>query len=71
MVFIPVTNPTEAPSRPFDAVVGVDTTLHCLHAAMAQSPIWYCGLRGAPFDRAVDRLVDTLMKLVAEQAPTQ
>jgi hypothetical protein len=27
--------PLRAPSRPFDAVVGVDTTLHCLHAAMA------------------------------------
>jgi AcrR family transcriptional regulator len=48
-------------------VVDIDTTLHCLHAAMTQSPIWYRGLRGAPFDRAVERLVDTLMKLVGEQ----
>ena len=45
-------------------VVDVDTTLHCLHAAMAQSPIWYRGMRGAAFDRAVDRLVETLMLLV-------
>ena len=46
------------------AVVDVDVTLHCLHAAMAQSPIWYRGMRGAAFDRAVDRLVETLMLLV-------
>ncbi len=45
-------------------VVDVDTTLHCLHAAMAQSPIWYRGMRGAAFDRAVDRLVETLVLLV-------
>lgn len=45
-------------------VVDVDTTLHCLHAAMAQSPIWYRGMRGAVFDRAVDRLVETLILLV-------
>ena len=38
-----------------------------MHAAMTQSPIWYRGIRGAPFDRAVERLVDTLMKLVGEQ----
>jgi AcrR family transcriptional regulator len=48
-------------------VVDVDTTLHCLHAAMTQAPIWYGGLTGEPFDRAVDRLVATLMMLVGER----
>ena len=45
-------------------VVDVDTTLHCLHAAMAQSPIWYRDMRGAAFDQAFDRLVETVMLLV-------
>ncbi|MBV9923306.1 MAG: TetR/AcrR family transcriptional regulator [Pseudonocardia sp.] len=46
------------------AVVDLDTALHCMHAAMAQSPIWYRRVRGAAFDRAVERLVETLMLLV-------
>ncbi len=48
-------------------VVDVDTTLHYLHAAMTRAPIWYGGLTGEPFDRAVDRLVATLMMLVGER----
>jgi AcrR family transcriptional regulator len=51
------------------AVVDLDTALHCMHAAMAQSPIWYRGVRGAAFDRAVDRLVETLMLLVGAPPP--
>ena len=31
-------------------VVDVDTTLHCLHAAMTQASVWYRGLRGAALD---------------------
>jgi AcrR family transcriptional regulator len=45
-------------------VVDVDTTLHCLHAAMSQAPAWFAARRGAAFDEALDRLVDTLMMLV-------
>jgi AcrR family transcriptional regulator len=48
-------------------VVDVDTTLHCLHAAMTQASVWYRGLRGAALDRAVDGLVATLMMLVGER----
>jgi AcrR family transcriptional regulator len=47
-------------------VVDVDTTLHCLHAAMTQASVWYSGLREAALDAAVDRLVDTLMMLVGK-----
>jgi hypothetical protein len=47
-------------------VVDVDTTLHCLHAAMTQASVWYRGLRGTALDRAVDGLVATLMMLVGE-----
>ena len=45
----------------------VDTTLHCLHAAMTQASVWYRGLRGAALDAAVDRLADTLMMLVGQR----
>ena len=48
-------------------VVDVDTTLHCLHAAMTQAPVWFGALGGAPFDAAVERLVATLMMLVGER----
>ena len=48
-------------------VVDVDTTLHCLHAAMTQASVWYRGLRGAALDAAVDRLADTLMMLVGQR----
>ena len=47
-------------------VVDVDTTLHCLHAAMTQASVWYSGLREAALDAAVDRLADTLMMLVGK-----
>ena len=50
-------------------VVDIDTALHCMHAAMAQSPIWYRGVPGTAFDRAVDRLVETLMLLVGAPPP--
>lgn len=49
------------------AVVDVDTTVRCLHAAMTQAPSWYRGLRGAKLDAAVDRLTDTLMMLVGQR----
>jgi len=48
-------------------VVDVDTTLHCLHAAMTQASAWYRGLRGARLDHAVDRLAATLMMLVGDR----
>ncbi|GAA1395848.1 TetR/AcrR family transcriptional regulator [Pseudonocardia kongjuensis] len=47
------------------AVVAVDPTLQCMHAAMSQAPVWCGELRGAEQERALDELVDTLMKLVA------
>jgi AcrR family transcriptional regulator len=47
------------------AVTGVGTTLQCLHAAMAQAPLWCGGLDAAARERALDELTDTLMKLVA------
>jgi AcrR family transcriptional regulator len=47
-------------------VVDVETTLHCLHAAMTQASVWYSGLREAALDAAVDRLADTLMMLVGK-----
>ena len=47
-------------------MVDVDTTLHCLHAAMTQASVWYSGLREAALDAAVDRLADTLMMLVGK-----
>jgi len=47
------------------AVTGVGTTLHCLHAAMAQAPLRRGGLDAGARERALDELTDTLMKLVA------
>lgn len=47
------------------AVVAVDPTLQCMHAAMSQAPVWCAELPGAEQERALDELVDTLMKLVA------
>jgi AcrR family transcriptional regulator len=47
-------------------VVDVDTTLHCMHAAMTQASDWYRGLRGVRLDHAVDRLAATLMMLVGQ-----
>jgi AcrR family transcriptional regulator len=47
------------------AVVDADATLQCLHAAMSQAPVWCGDLSGAAQERALDDLVDTLMKLVA------
>jgi len=45
-------------------VVDVDTTLHCLHAAVTQAPAWFAARHGAAFDQALDRLVDTVLMLV-------
>ena len=50
------------------AVIGVDTTLQCMHAAMAQAPLWCAGLEDEARERALDDLADTLMKLVAAAA---
>jgi AcrR family transcriptional regulator len=50
------------------AVIGVDTTLQCMHAAMAQAPLWCAGLEDEARERALDELADTLMKLVAAAA---
>lgn len=50
------------------AVVGLDTTLQCMHAAMAQAPLWCAGLKDEARERALDELTDTLMKLVAAPA---
>lgn len=46
------------------AVVNVDTTLQCMHAAMSQAPLWSSGLGQRARERAVDDLADTLMMLV-------
>ena len=48
-------------------VVDVDTTLHCLHAAMTQAALWYRGLHGARLDNALDGLAATLMMLVGQR----
>jgi len=45
-------------------VVDLDTTLHCVHAAMTQAPAWFAARHGAAFDQALDRLVDTVLMLV-------
>jgi AcrR family transcriptional regulator len=48
-------------------VVDLDTTLHCLHAAMTQAPAWFAAPSGAAFDQDLDRLVDTVMMLVGDR----
>jgi AcrR family transcriptional regulator len=45
-------------------VVGVDTTLQVMHAAMSQAHLWCGQLTGQAQDRALDELADTLMTLV-------
>ncbi|GAA4869016.1 TetR/AcrR family transcriptional regulator [Actinomycetospora straminea] len=47
------------------AVTGLETTLQCMHAAMAQAPLWCGGLESDARERALDELADTLVKLVA------
>lgn len=51
------------------AVVGVDVTLQCMHAAMSQAPEWCGGLRGRARERAFDDVAAALMKLVAPDRP--
>lgn len=51
------------------AVTAVGTTLQCMHAAMAQAPLWCAGQDTGERDQCLDQLADTLMKLVAP-APT-
>ncbi|MGH3493552.1 MAG: TetR/AcrR family transcriptional regulator [Sciscionella sp.] len=46
------------------SVTGTDTTLQCMHAAMAQAPLWCAHLRGQTRERAISELTDTLMLLV-------
>ena len=50
------------------AVIGVDSTLQCMDAAMAQAPLWCAGVEDEARERALDELADTLMKLVAAEA---
>src|SRR3954468_5612048 len=45
------------------SVVGVDTTLQVMHAAMSQAHLWCGQLTGEAQDRALDELADTLMTL--------
>jgi AcrR family transcriptional regulator len=45
-------------------VVGVDTALQVMHAAMSQAHLWCAQLSGDAQDRALDELADTLMTLV-------
>lgn len=45
-------------------VTSVGTTLQCMHAAMAQAPLWCAGLEPEARERALDELTGTLMKLV-------
>lgn len=47
------------------AVTSVGTTLQCMHAAMAQAPLWCAGLGVRQRDARLDELTGTLMKLVA------
>lgn len=47
------------------AVTSVGTTLQCMHAAMAQAPLWCADVDGPRRERAIDDLTDTLLKLVA------
>src|SRR5687768_4284685 len=47
-------------------VADLGTTLHCLHVAMTQAPVWYRNLQGTVLDRAIDGLVRTLMMLVGQ-----
>lgn len=49
------------------AVVNVDTTLQCMHAAMSQAPVWCSGLGKRARDRAIGDFADTLMMLVGHQ----
>jgi len=47
-------------------VIRVDTTMQCLHAAMAQAPVWCAPLPPRARDRAIDELTATLMMLVGQ-----
>lgn len=47
------------------AVTAVGTTLQCMHATMAQAPLWCAGLNELQINQYIDQLADTLMKLVA------
>ncbi|MDN5918084.1 MAG: TetR/AcrR family transcriptional regulator [Pseudonocardia sp.] len=49
-------------------VTTVETTLQCMHAAMAQAPLWTAGLDVPECDECLDELTHTLMKLVASPA---
>ncbi|WP_031470619.1 TetR/AcrR family transcriptional regulator [Sciscionella sediminilitoris] len=51
-------------------VTGVDTTLQCMHAAMAQSPLWCARLRGKARGNAISELTETLMMLVGQPPRT-
>lgn len=46
------------------AVVTVDTTLQCMHAAMSQAPTWSAHLAEPDRGKAIDDLTETLMALV-------
>lgn len=45
-------------------VTTIDTTLQCMHAAMAQAPLWCTPLPRPSRDQAVEELTATLMMLV-------
>jgi AcrR family transcriptional regulator len=47
-------------------VTSVDTTLQCMHAAMAQAPLWCAPLGRRARERAIAELTRTLMMLVGQ-----
>jgi AcrR family transcriptional regulator len=51
------------------SVTTVDSALHCMHAAMSQTPTWCGHLRGRAREKAIDEAADTLMMLVGLRSP--
>jgi AcrR family transcriptional regulator len=50
-------------------VTSIDTTLQCMHAAMAQAPLWCAPLGRRARERAIGELTATLMMLVGKLPP--
>jgi AcrR family transcriptional regulator len=48
-------------------VTGVDPVLHCMHAAMSQTPLGCAPLTGRARERAIDEYVETLLMLVGHR----
>jgi AcrR family transcriptional regulator len=48
-------------------VTAVDPVLHCMHAAMSQTPLWCASLTGRARERAIDEYAETLLMLVGHR----